>query len=92
MKSCVQRTGRLGNLFDRQSNRITSYNVCYTKLLRYITGRLKDILVLSNGEKVPPMDMEMAICLDPSIDQALVVGEGRPYLSAILVLNSYNFV
>ena len=53
----------------------------------YITGRLKDILVLSNGEKVPPMDMEMAICLDPLIDQALVVGEGRPYLSAILVLN-----
>jgi len=53
----------------------------------YITGRIKDILVLSNGEKVPPMDMEMAICLDQSIDQALVVGEGRPYLSAILVLN-----
>jgi long-chain acyl-CoA synthetase len=53
----------------------------------YITGRIKDILVLSNGEKVPPMDMEMAICLDPSIDQALVVGEGRPFLSAILVLN-----
>jgi long-chain acyl-CoA synthetase len=53
----------------------------------YITGRIKDILVLSNGEKVPPMDMEMAICLDPSIDQALVVGEGRSYLAAILVLN-----
>jgi long-chain acyl-CoA synthetase len=53
----------------------------------YITGRIKDILVLSNGEKVPPMDMEMAICLDPLIDQALVVGEGRPYLAAILVLN-----
>jgi long-chain acyl-CoA synthetase len=53
----------------------------------YITGRLKDILVLSNGEKVPPMDMEMAICLDPQIDQALVAGEGRPYLCAILVLN-----
>jgi long-chain acyl-CoA synthetase len=53
----------------------------------YITGRIKDILVLSNGEKVPPVDMEMAICLDPSIDQALVVGEGRPFLCAILVLN-----
>lgn len=53
----------------------------------YITGRIKDILVLSNGEKVPPMDMEMAICLDSSIDQALIVGEGRPFLSAILVLN-----
>jgi long-chain acyl-CoA synthetase len=53
----------------------------------YITGRIKDILVLSNGEKVPPMDMELAIALDPSIDQALVVGEGRAFLSAILVLN-----
>jgi long-chain acyl-CoA synthetase len=53
----------------------------------YITGRLKDILVLSNGEKIPPMDMELAICLDPLIDQALVIGEGQPYLAAILVLN-----
>ena len=53
----------------------------------YITGRLKDILVLSNGEKVPPGDMEAAICLDPYIDQALVVGEGRAYLGALLVLN-----
>jgi long-chain acyl-CoA synthetase len=54
----------------------------------YITGRIKDVLVLSNGEKVPPMDMELAISLDPSIDQALVVGEGRPFLSAVLVLNA----
>jgi long-chain acyl-CoA synthetase len=53
----------------------------------YITGRLKDILVLSNGEKIPPMDMELAICLDPLIDQALVIGEGRSYLAAILVLS-----
>jgi long-chain acyl-CoA synthetase len=53
----------------------------------YITGRLKDILVLSNGEKIPPMDMELAICLDSLIDQALVIGEGQPYLAAILVLN-----
>ncbi len=53
----------------------------------YITGRIKDILVLSNGEKVPPSDMESAICLDELIDQAIVIGEGRPFLSAILVLN-----
>jgi long-chain acyl-CoA synthetase len=53
----------------------------------YITGRLKDILVLSNGEKVPPADMEMAIGLDPLFDQVMVVGEGRPYLTALLVLN-----
>ena len=53
----------------------------------YITGRIKDILVLSNGEKIPPADMELAICLAPEIEQALIVGEGKPYLSAILVLN-----
>jgi long-chain acyl-CoA synthetase len=54
----------------------------------YITGRLKDILVLSNGEKVPPDDMEMAIALDPLFEQVVVVGEGRPYLAVLVVLNS----
>jgi long-chain acyl-CoA synthetase len=58
----------------------------------YITGRLKDILVMSNGEKIPPMDMELAICLLPAVDQALVIGEGESYLSAILVLNPEEWV
>jgi long-chain acyl-CoA synthetase len=53
----------------------------------YITGRLKDIIVLANGEKVPPVDIEHALMLDPLIHQALLVGEGRPYLAAILVLH-----
>ena len=54
----------------------------------YITGRIKDILVMSNGEKVPPADMESAITLNPIFEQALLIGEGRPYLSALVVLNS----
>ena len=53
----------------------------------FITGRIKDILVLSNGEKIPPADMELAIALDPLVEQVMVVGEGRPYLTALLVLN-----
>jgi long-chain acyl-CoA synthetase len=53
----------------------------------YITGRIKDILVMSNGEKIPPADMEAAICADSLIDQALVVGEGQACLVAVLVLN-----
>jgi len=52
-----------------------------------IRGRLKEILVTSSGEKVPPADMELALTLDPLFDQALVLGEGRPYLAALLVLN-----
>ncbi|MBD3610236.1 MAG: long-chain fatty acid--CoA ligase [Gammaproteobacteria bacterium] len=53
----------------------------------YITGRIKEILVLANGEKVPPADMEMAIALDSLFDQVLVLGEGKPYLSALIVVN-----
>jgi len=54
----------------------------------YITGRLKEILVLSNGEKVPPSDIELAISSVPLIEQVMLVGEGKPFLSAIIVLNS----
>ncbi len=53
----------------------------------YITGRIKDILVLSNGEKIPPGDMESAIALDPLFEQVMVVGEGRPYLTALIVVD-----
>jgi long-chain acyl-CoA synthetase len=53
----------------------------------YITGRLKEILVLSNGEKVPPGDMEMAVSLDTLFEQVMVVGDNRPALSALIVLN-----
>jgi len=53
----------------------------------YITGRLKEILVLSNGEKVPPVDMEIAICLDPLFEQAIVIGEAKPFLTAIVTLD-----
>ncbi len=53
----------------------------------YITGRIKDILVMSNGEKIPPVDMEQAITLQAEFDQALIVGEGKSYLSALVVLN-----
>ena len=53
----------------------------------FIRGRIKDILVTSTGEKVAPADMEMTITLDPLFEQAMVIGEGKPYISALLVLN-----
>jgi long-chain acyl-CoA synthetase len=53
----------------------------------YITGRIKEILVLSNGEKVPPADMEMAIGMDSLFEQVMVLGDNRPYLTALVVLN-----
>ncbi|MGD8643979.1 MAG: long-chain fatty acid--CoA ligase [Chromatiales bacterium] len=53
----------------------------------HITGRLKEIIVLANGEKVPPADMESAIAEDTLFEQSLLIGEGMPYLSALVVLN-----
>ena len=53
----------------------------------HITGRIKDILILSNGEKVPPLDIEAAILMDDLFEQVLVIGEGEAYLAALLVLN-----
>jgi long-chain acyl-CoA synthetase len=52
-----------------------------------ITGRLKDIIVTSTGEKVPPADMEAAILRDPMFEQVMIIGEGRSYLSALVVLS-----
>ena len=57
----------------------------------YITGRIKDILVMSNGEKVPPGDIEAAILINPLFEQVLVIGEGQSFLSALLVLNTDNW-
>ena len=54
----------------------------------YIIGRIKDIIVLANGEKVPPADMETAIAEDALFEQCLVIGEQKPYLTALVVLNA----
>ena len=51
----------------------------------YIRGRLKDILVMSNGEKLPPQDAEFALLHDPAFEQVMLVGEGRPFLTLIAV-------
>ena len=57
----------------------------------FITGRLKEIIVMSNGEKLPPGDMEAAVMCDPLFEQVMLLGEAKPYLSAITVLNADNW-
>jgi len=52
-----------------------------------ITGRLKEIIVLSNGEKVSPNDVEQAIAMDPLFEQTMVIGEGKPFLALLAVLS-----
>jgi long-chain acyl-CoA synthetase len=52
-----------------------------------ITGRKKELMVLSNGKKVVPSHLEGLLVTDPCIDQAVVCGEGRNFLTALLVPN-----
>ncbi|MEJ2111767.1 MAG: long-chain fatty acid--CoA ligase [Acidobacteriota bacterium] len=56
-----------------------------------IVGRTKEIIVLSNGEKIPPGDLELAITESPLFEQAMVLGEGRPYLAALVVLDKVEW-
>jgi long-chain acyl-CoA synthetase len=56
-----------------------------------IKGRIKDIIVTSTGEKISPSDLEAAIGTDGAFEQTMIVGEGRPYLAALLVLNLHRW-
>ena len=56
----------------------------------YIRGRMKDILVMSNGEKLPPQDVEFALLHDPLFEQVMLVGEGRPFLTLLAVTQEGN--
>ena len=56
-----------------------------------IIGRIKDIIVLANGEKVPPSDIEAAISQSSLFEQVMVLGESRAYLAALLVLNKQQW-
>lgn len=67
------RTGDLGRL-DEQGRLI-------------IEGRLKDVIVTSNGKTIVPTRWESAIEASPLVSHAVMVGEGKPYLSALLVLD-----
>ena len=51
----------------------------------FITGRKKEMIVLATGKNISPVNLETLLVEDPLIAQALVVGEGRKYLAALIV-------
>jgi len=50
-----------------------------------IVDRKKELMVLSNGENVPPAVVEQHLAMDPCVSQAMVIGDQRPYLTALIV-------
>jgi long-chain acyl-CoA synthetase len=53
----------------------------------YITGRKKEILVTLGGKNIAPVYLEGLLIEDPLILQAMIIGDGKPYLSALIVPN-----
>lgn len=53
-----------------------------------ITDRKKDIIVLSGGDNVAPQRVEGILALQPEIAQAMIYGDSRPHLVALIVPDS----
>lgn len=53
-----------------------------------IVGRLKDLIVNSGGDNIAPAPIEQEITLYPEVDQVIIVGDGKPSLSALIYLNN----
>jgi long-chain acyl-CoA synthetase len=52
-----------------------------------LSGRAKDTIVLSGGENLEPVPIEAKLCECEMIEQAVVVGQDKKYLGALVVLN-----
>lgn len=52
-----------------------------------ITDRKKDILVTAGGKNVSPQVIENALKASPYLSQALVVGDNRPYITALITVD-----
>lgn len=51
----------------------------------FITGRKKDLIVTSGGKNVAPSEIERLLVSDPLIEQAVVCGDGKPFITALIV-------
>lgn len=49
-----------------------------------VTDRLKDLIVTGQGKNIAPAPIEAAITAHPLVESAVVVGEGRKYLTALV--------
>ncbi|PJM74865.1 AMP-dependent synthetase/ligase [Bifidobacterium simiarum] len=67
------RTGDLGSLDD--DGTLT------------ITGRKKDIIITAGGKNVSPIPLEEIITKCPIVEHAVVVGDGRPFIGALITLD-----
>jgi long-chain acyl-CoA synthetase len=71
-------TGDLGEMDDDGSLRIT--------------GRKKDLIITSGGKNISPQYIENLLKFSPYIVDAVVIGDGKKYLTAIIIVDEDNVV
>jgi long-chain acyl-CoA synthetase len=54
----------------------------------YITGRKKELIVTSNGKKVYPARVENLFKVEPIVNQVVLLGDRKPYVTALFTLNT----
>jgi long-chain acyl-CoA synthetase len=55
-----------------------------------ITDRLKDIIITAGGKNVTPSELENELKFSPYITDAVVIGDRRPYLVALVMIDQEN--
>lgn len=56
-----------------------------------ISGRKKELIVTAGGKNVSPAGLEDVIRADPLISQALVVGDAKPFIAALITIDPEHF-
>ena len=54
----------------------------------HVTGRKKDLIITAYGKNISPEEIETGLRMEPLIAQAVVVGDNRPYLTALLTIDA----
>ena len=56
----------------------------------YITDRMKDIIITAGGKNITPSELENQLKFSPYITDAVVIGDKRPYLVALVMVDHEN--
>jgi long-chain acyl-CoA synthetase len=55
-----------------------------------ITDRMKDIIITSGGKNITPSEIENQLKFSPYVSDAVVIGDKRPYLTCLLMIDQEN--
>ena len=56
----------------------------------YIVDRMKDIIITAGGKNITPSEIENQLKFSPFISDAVVVGDRRPYLTCLVMIDQEN--